>query len=66
MIQIDETLLSYADRYFEQFGNQLPLRMLPQAMTNEELYRAIDDCIDRKCDDLVAQFADINNTEILL
>lgn len=66
MIFINETLLSYADRYFKQFGNQLPLRMLPQTMTNEELYKAIDDCIDRECDDLVAQFTDVDNTDILL
>lgn len=66
MIIIDETLLSYADRYFKQFGSQLPLRMLPQAMTNEELYKAIDDCIERECDDLVAQYTDVDNTDILL
>lgn len=66
MIIIDDTLLLYANRYSKQFGNQLPLRMLPQAMTNEELYKAIDDCIDRDCDDLVAQFTDVDDTDILL
>lgn len=65
MIQIDDRLLAYADKYYNAFQCQLPLRMFPQTLTNEELYQRIDDCIARNCNDIVEQFVN-DEDDILL
>lgn len=59
MINVDSTLLQYAEKYRSAFGETLALRMFPQTLTNEELYNLIDDCIARNCNDLVEQFVDV-------
>lgn len=59
MIQVNDSLLAYADKYYNTFRCQLPLRMFPQTLTNEELYKLIDDCIARSCNDLVEQFVNV-------
>lgn len=58
MIQIDQKLLEYAQKYADAFGSTLPLRMIPQVWNNETLYKMIDDCIARNTDDLAGQFVD--------
>lgn len=65
MIQIDDVLLAYADKYYNTFRCQLPLRMFPQTITNEELFKLIDDCISRNCNDIVEQFVNVEE-DILL
>ena len=65
MIQITDSLLAYADKYCRTFHCQLPLRMFPQALTNEDLFKLIDDCITRNCNDLVEQFVNVEE-DILL
>ena len=56
MIKTDEKLMEYATRFKEAFGEMIPLRMLPQTIENEELFAAIDDCIERNVNDLVEKF----------
>lgn len=66
MIEINNKLLEYADKYEKAFGTTLPLRMLPQTLTNEELYKAIDDCIDRNIEALESRyFSDVNDSILL-
>ena len=65
MIEVNDALLAYADKYYNAFRCQLALRMLPQTLTNEELFKLIDDCIARNCNDLVEQFVDVEE-DILL
>lgn len=57
MIRIDDRLLECAEKYEAAFGCPLPLRMLPQTLTNEELCAAIDDCIARGKNDLEERYA---------
>lgn len=59
MIEINEKLLTYADKYYKAFQVFLPLRMFPQTLTNEELFKLIDDCIMRNCNDIVEKFVDV-------
>lgn len=56
MIKIDDKLLEYASKYEKKFGVSLSLRMFPQTLTNEELYKAIDDCVDRNVNDLESKY----------
>ena len=65
MIQVDETLLAYAEKYREAFGCMPPLRMLPASLTNEELYTQIDDCIARGVSDLETRYELTDEEDIL-
>jgi len=65
MIEFNDSLFSYAKKYYEAFKCQLPLRMFPQTLTNKELYELIDSCITRNCNDIVEQFVDVQE-DILL
>lgn len=65
MIQVNDSLLAYAEKFYDAFGCQLPLRMFPQTLTNEELFQLIDDCINRNCNDIVEQFVNVEE-DILL
>lgn len=65
MIHVDDTLLLYAEKYQKAFKKTLSLRMFPQALTNEELYTMIDDCISRNTNDLVEQFVNVNDNVLL-
>lgn len=65
MIDVDETLIMYADKYSSTFGCPLPLRMLPQSMSNSELYGLIDECVNSGKNDLVERFIKIED-DILL
>lgn len=65
MIQVNDSLLAYADKYYNTFRCQLPLRMFPQTLTNDELFKLIDDCIARNCNDIVEQFVNVEE-DILL
>ena len=56
MIIIDTTYLEYADKFLKHFDEPIALRMLPQTLTNEELYAAIDDCIKRNENDLIEKY----------
>lgn len=65
MIQVDETLLAYAEKYREAFGCMPPLRMLPPTLTNEELCAQIDDCIARGVNDLETRYGLTDEEDIL-
>lgn len=65
MIQVNDSLLAYAGKYYSAFQCQLPLRMFPQTLTNEELFELIEDCIARNCNDIVEQFVNVKE-DILL
>ena len=66
MIEINDKLLEYADKYEKAFGYSLPLRMLPQTLTNEELYVVIDECIDKDIDDIETRYiSDVDDTVLL-
>lgn len=65
MIQVNDSLLEYAEKYYGTFRCQLPLRMFPQTLTNEELFELIDDCIARNCNDIVERFVNVEE-DILL
>lgn len=65
MIQMDEQLAAYAEKYFHAFGCMPPLQMLPLSLTNEELFAKIDDCIARGKEDLAEQYCVESDEDIL-
>lgn len=66
MIRIDEQVKICAKRYYETFGEPLPLRMLPQTMTNEMLCQAVESCIARNVNDLLIRFCSEQDDDILI
>lgn len=66
MIEINDKLLEYADKYEQAFGSPLPLRMLPQTLTNEELYEVINECIDKNIDYIETRYVSNLDDSVLL
>lgn len=67
MIRIDEQVKLFAQQFYEVFGEQLPLRMLPQTMTNDMLCEAVNSCIERRTNDILSCFSpEAENDDILI
>ena len=50
MIEINNELITAMRRFKEVFGDIVPLRELPQDISNEDLIAAINDSIEQNCD----------------
>mgnify|MGYP003495969698 CR=1 FL=1 len=50
MIEINNELITAMRRFKEMFGEIVPLRELPQNVTNEDLIAAINDSIEQNRD----------------
>ena len=56
MIEMNNELITAMRRFKEVFGDIVPLRELPQDISNEDLIAAINDSIEQNCDLLPERF----------
>ena len=56
MIEMNNELITAMRRFKEVFGDIVPLRELPQDISNEDLIAAINDYIEQNCDLLHERF----------
>mgnify|MGYP000865342801 FL=1 len=56
MIEMNNELVTAMRRFKEAFGDIVPLRELPQDISNEDLIAAINDSIEQNCDLLPERF----------
>ena len=56
MIEVNNELITAMRRFQEVFGDIVPLRELPQVVSNEDLIAAISDSIEQNCDLLPERF----------
>lgn len=56
MIEVNNKLITAMQRFKEVFGEIVPLRELPQNVSNEDLIAAINDSIEKNCDLLPERF----------
>ena len=56
MIEMNNELITAMRRFKEVFGDIVPLRELPQDISNEDLIAAINDSIEQNCDLLHKRF----------
>lgn len=57
MMEVNDELITAMRRFKEVFGEIVPLRELPQNISNEDLIAVINDSIEQNCDLLPERFS---------